>query len=151
PNLVQKIDTILQETGVSPECLRFDLTEKVVTQNTELAARLMAQLRERGIRICIDDFGTGYSSLAQLRALPISTLKIAPSFVRDLAGAGGGSQAIVQTIIAIGKSMSIEAIAEGVETPEQVTQLRALGTRFAQGFLFSLPLDAAGAGELIAN
>ena len=151
PNLVQKIDAILQETRVPPECLRFDLTEGVVTQNRELAARLMAQLRERGIHICIDDFGTGYSSLAQLRELPISTLKIAPGFVRDLAGAGTSSQAIVQTIIAIGRSMSIEAIAEGVETPEQVAQLRALGTRFAQGFLFSLPVDSARAGELIAN
>jgi diguanylate cyclase (GGDEF)-like protein/PAS domain S-box-containing protein len=150
PNLVQKVDAILQETRVPPECLRFDLTEAVVTQNRELASRLLAQLRERGIQICIDDFGTGYSSLAQLRELPISTFKIAPAFVRDLGGEGGDSRAIVQTIIAIGRSMAIDAIAEGVETPEQVDQLRELGTRFAQGFLFSLPLDPHHARELIA-
>lgn len=150
PNLVQKIDSILEETGLAPASLRLDLKEAVVMQNADLAARLLAQMRERGIQICLDDFGSGYSSLRELQALPISTLKIDPSFVRELQGEGE-SHAIVQTIIALGRSMAIEAIAEGVETPQQLALLRELGTRFAQGFLFSLPLDPEAARSLIAE
>ena len=151
PNLVQKIDTILEETALDPSSLRLDLTEAVVMQNADLAARMLAQLRDRGIHICLDDFGSGYSSLRELRALPISTLKIDPSFVRDMEGGEGEGHAIVQTIIALGRSMAIDAIAEGVETPEQLALLRNLGTRFAQGFLFSLPLDPDAAKLLIAE
>jgi diguanylate cyclase (GGDEF)-like protein/PAS domain S-box-containing protein len=148
PSLVPMIDAILAETGLDPGSLRLDLTEAVVMRNIELAARLLAQLRERGIQICIDDFGTGYTSLRRLSEFPISVLKIDPSFVRRL-GADEGGLEVVQTIIALGESMSIDAIAEGVETPEQLEQLRRLGTRFAQGFLFSLPLDAHGTAVLL--
>jgi EAL domain-containing protein (putative c-di-GMP-specific phosphodiesterase class I) len=130
--------------------LRLDLKEAVVMQNADLAAQLLSALGERGIQICLDDFGSGYSSLKELRALPISTLKIDPSFVRDMHDDGEG-HAIVQTIIALGRSMAIEAIAEGVETPEQLSLLRNLGTRFAQGFLFSLPLDPDATKLLIAE
>jgi diguanylate cyclase (GGDEF)-like protein len=150
PNLVQKIDSILEETGLAPSSLRLDLQEAVVMQNADLAAKLLAQLRDRGIQICLDDFGSGYSSLKELSSLPISTLKIDPSFVRTMDGAGEG-RAIVQTIIALGRSMAIEAIAEGVETPEQLALLRTLGTRFAQGFLFSLPLDSVATQQLISE
>jgi EAL domain-containing protein (putative c-di-GMP-specific phosphodiesterase class I) len=100
--------------------------------------------------VCIDDFGTGFTSLQQLRAFPISTLKIDGSFVRQLDNATGGAE-IVQSIIALGKSMSIDAVAEGVETPEQLEQLRRLGTRFAQGFLFCEPLDGAATSALLAE
>ncbi|HEX6693214.1 MAG TPA: EAL domain-containing protein [Longimicrobiales bacterium] len=150
PNLVKKIDMILNDTELPPSSLRLDLTEAVVMQNADLAAHLLSQLRDRGIQICLDDFGSGYSSLRELSALPISTLKIDPSFVRAMNG-GGESHAIVQTIIALGRSMAIDAIAEGVETPEQLAALRTLGTRFAQGFLFSLPLDSEAASTLIAE
>ena len=149
PNLLQKLDVILAETGLEPGCLRIDLTEGVVTQDTEQTARLLAEIRGRGIHVCIDDFGTGYSSLQELKELPISGVKIAPNFVRQLEHEG--SRAVVQTIMALGDSMPIEAIAEGVETPEELQRLRALGARFAQGFLFSLPLDPAAARALIAN
>jgi diguanylate cyclase (GGDEF)-like protein/PAS domain S-box-containing protein len=149
PALVEKIDEILAETGLSPACLRLDLTEAVVMKNADMAARLLGQLRDRGIRICIDDFGTGYTSLRELREFPISTLKIDRSFINQLEQEGGQGREIVQTIIALGRSMAIDAIAEGVETPEQLAQLRALGTRFAQGFLFSLPLDQHAASALL--
>jgi diguanylate cyclase (GGDEF)-like protein/PAS domain S-box-containing protein len=148
PALVDKIDEILKDTGLAPECLRLDLTEAVVMKNAELAARLLRQLRDRGIQICIDDFGTGYTSLRQLREFPISTLKIDRSFIRKLGHAEGGRE-VVQTIIALGRSMAIDAVAEGVETPEQLAQLRSLGTKFAQGFLFSLPLDGDAATRLL--
>jgi diguanylate cyclase (GGDEF)-like protein/PAS domain S-box-containing protein len=148
PALVSKIDEILEETGLEPACLRLDLTEAVVMQNADLAARLLHQLRDRGVQICIDDFGTGYTSLRQLRAFPISTLKIDRSFINGLNDASE-SHEVVQTIIALGRSMAIDAIAEGVETPEQLDQLRRLGTKFAQGFLFSLPLDTTAATALL--
>jgi diguanylate cyclase (GGDEF)-like protein/PAS domain S-box-containing protein len=148
PDLVPRLDAILAETGLDPACLRLDLTEAVVMQNADLAVRLLNQLSERGIHICIDDFGTGMSSLPRLRELPISTLKIDRSFVHRLDREGEGRE-IVQSIIALGRSMAIDAIAEGVETPEQLEQLRRLGTRFAQGFLFSLPLDTAAASALL--
>jgi diguanylate cyclase (GGDEF)-like protein/PAS domain S-box-containing protein len=149
PDLVSKLDEILEETGLDPSCLRLDLTEAVVMQNADLATRMLRQLRERGIHICIDDFGTGYTSLRQLREFPISTLKIDRSFIHRLQDEEAGGREIVQSIIALGRSMAIDAVAEGVETPEQLEQLRRLGTRFAQGFLFSLPLDTAAAGALL--
>jgi diguanylate cyclase (GGDEF)-like protein/PAS domain S-box-containing protein len=149
PNLLQKLDVILNETGIDPGCLRLELTESVVTQDGEQTAKLLQEIRCRGIHVCIDDFGTGYSSLQELKELPISGVKIAPMFVQQMEQEG--SRAVVQTIIALGDSMAIEAIAEGVETPEQLDRLRALGTRFAQGFLFSLPLEAEAARALIAN
>lgn len=151
PALVEQIDRILAETELDAHCLRLDLTEAVVMQNAGLAARLLQQLRERGIQICLDDFGTGYSSLQQLREFPISTFKIDRSFIGRLSGDDADGHEIVQTIIALGRSMAIDAVAEGVETPEQLEQLRRLGTRFAQGFLFSLPLDGQAATTLLAD
>jgi diguanylate cyclase (GGDEF)-like protein/PAS domain S-box-containing protein len=148
PQLVTRIDEILRDTGLDPHCLRLDLTEAVVMNNATLAARLLSALRERGIQICIDDFGTGYTSLPQLREFPISTLKIDRSFI-DKIGNCGQSQEIVETIVALGKAMAIESVAEGVETPEQLEQLRKLGARFAQGFLFSLPLDTPATSRLL--
>ncbi|MEX1182183.1 MAG: EAL domain-containing protein [Gemmatimonadota bacterium] len=150
PGLVQKIDEILLETELAPECLRLDMTEAVVMQNAKLATELLRELRSRGIQICLDDFGTGYSSMRQLSEFPISTLKIDRSFINQLGGQSGGRE-VVQTIIALGRSMAIDAIAEGVETPEQLQQLRELGTKFAQGFLFSLPLDRDAASSLLAE
>jgi diguanylate cyclase (GGDEF)-like protein/PAS domain S-box-containing protein len=147
PTLVDQIDGILAETGLDPSLLRLDLTEAVVMQNATLASRLMTELRERGIQICIDDFGTGYSSIQQLRLFPISGLKIDRSFVGQLDD--NGDDEVVQSILALGSSMEIDVIAEGVETPRQLEQLRRLGTRFAQGFLFSFPLDTTAVAALL--
>ena len=145
--LLDRVDCTLRETGLPPEFLRLDVTEAVVMQNPQLSARLLEELRLRGIQICIDDFGTGYTSLRELRQFPISCLKIDSSFVHTL-GTEGESAEIVQTIIALGRSMSIDAVAEGVETTDQLDQLRRLGTRFAQGYLFSMPMDAAATAAL---
>ena len=150
PHLIGKIDEILEETGLAPEHLRLDLTETVVMSDIDLATRLLQSLRERKIQICLDDFGTGFSSIRQLRAFPISTLKIDRSFIVSL-GEATESREIVQSIIAIGRSMSLDAVAEGVETPEQLEQLKRLGARFAQGYLFSLPLDPHEAARLLGQ
>ncbi len=150
PDLVGRIDEILRETGLDPSQLGLELTEHTVMSDPDLAAALLGELERRGVRICLDDFGTGYSSIQHLQRLPISTLKIDRSFVRGLAE-NGASRGIVQTIVALGQSLSLDAIAEGVETPEQLAELRTLGAVFAQGFLFSEPLDAASARALVLD
>src|SRR5690606_38027229 len=148
--LLERVDDALRETGLDPQYLRLDVTEAVVMQNPQLSARLLEELRLREIQICIDDFGTGYTSLRELRQFPISCLKIDRSFVHTL-GTAEESAEIVQTIIALGRSMAIDAVAEGVETTDQLDQLRRLGARFAQGYLFSMPLDSKAAGELLRS
>src|SRR5690606_22260381 len=100
--------------------------------------------------ICIDDFGTGYTSMRELRQFPISSLKIDRSFVNSL-GDAPASMEVVQTILALGRSMEVEAVAEGVETTAQLDHLRRLGARFAQGFLFSPPLEARDMALLLAS
>ncbi|HEX2165825.1 MAG TPA: EAL domain-containing protein [Longimicrobiales bacterium] len=145
--LLDRVDEALRESGLSPNLLRLDVTEDVVMQNPQVSARLLEELRLRGIQICIDDFGTGYTSLRELRQFPISCLKIDRSFVHTL-GTESESTEIVQTIIAVGRSMAIDAVAEGVETTDQLDQLRRLGTRFAQGYLFSMPMDAKATAGL---
>ena len=150
PDLIARIDSILAETGLEPHCLRLELTEAAVMSDTDAARELLGRLRDRGIQICIDDFGTGYSSLQKLKQLPISNFKVDRAFVRDL-HADVDSKGIVQTIIALGQSLSVDAIAEGVETTEQLEELRALGLKFAQGFLFASPLEALHAEELLVG
>lgn len=150
PALITTVDEVLARTGLDPKYLRLDLTEAVVMQNPQLAARLLEELRERGIQICIDDFGTGYTSMRELRQFPISSLKIDRSFVNSL-GDAPASMEVVQTILALGRSMEVEAVAEGVETTAQLDHLRRLGARFAQGFLFSPPLEARDMALLLAS
>jgi diguanylate cyclase (GGDEF)-like protein/PAS domain S-box-containing protein len=150
PALLSKVDAVLEDTGLDPQFLRLDLTEAVVMQNPQLAAKLLHELQRRGIQICIDDFGTGYTSMRELRQFPVSSLKIDRSFVHTLGGTEQSTE-VVQTILALGKSMQIEAVAEGVETTEQLDHLRRLGTRYAQGFLFSQPLEARAMGALLSD
>jgi diguanylate cyclase (GGDEF)-like protein/PAS domain S-box-containing protein len=147
-NLPERLDAILSETGVDPTKLQLELREDVVMSQPELALDVMRRLRQRGIEICLDDFGTGYSSLTHLQRLPVTVLKIDGSFVRGVAD-DRKDLGVVQTILALGRTLSIEAIAEGVETAEQLHKLRKMGARYAQGYLFSTPLDADAVGRLI--
>jgi diguanylate cyclase len=112
-------------------------------KNCERAAERLAQLRALGISSAIDDFGTGYSSLKYLQNLPIDTLKIDQSFVRDLdsvSGDGTGKGAIVQAIVTLAQQLGLRVVAEGVETQEELELLRRLGCDLVQGFLFSKPM-----------
>jgi diguanylate cyclase (GGDEF)-like protein/PAS domain S-box-containing protein len=147
-DLPERLDELLAETGIEPTRLRLELRENVVMSEPEFALNVMRRLRERGIQICLDDFGTGYSSLTHLQRLPITVLKIDSSFVHGIA-ADRKDLGVVQTILALGHTLSIDAVAEGVETPEQLRKLRKLGARYAQGYLFSTPLDAEAIGRLI--
>jgi diguanylate cyclase (GGDEF)-like protein/PAS domain S-box-containing protein len=148
-DLLYRLESIFEETGIDPRLLRLELREEAVMQEPQLALDILNQLRSRGIQICLDDFGTGYSSLTHLQRLPITALKIDGSFVRGIV-ADRKDLGVVQTILALGHTLSIDAVAEGVETVEQLRKLRKLGTKFAQGYLFSTPLDAADVGRLIA-
>jgi predicted signal transduction protein with EAL and GGDEF domain len=141
-NLVSQIAQILSETGLAPEALRLELTESVTMRDEERTTRILSELRNLGVRLCIDDFGTGYSSLSYLRRFALDILKIDRSFVTDML-INSESHEIVKTILSLGKNLRMKVVAEGVETLEQMTLLRSLGCEFAQGYLFSRPLDSA--------
>jgi EAL domain-containing protein (putative c-di-GMP-specific phosphodiesterase class I) len=103
-----------------------------------------------GIQVQIDDFGTGYSSLSSLHTLPIDTLKIDRTFISQI-GINNGGVEIVQTILALAHSLGMKVIAEGVETDEQLSKLKALDCKYVQGFLIARPVDSQGAGALIGK
>lgn len=140
-DLSAKISQILDETGLEPQYLELELTESSIMQSADSAAGTLGELREKGIEISIDDFGTGYSSLGYLKRLPIDTLKIDQSFVREMT-TEPDSAAIVQAIIALAHNLNLKVVAEGVETEEQMRFLHLLRCDQAQGYLFSKPLPA---------
>ena len=139
PNFIDKIDRILAQTGLSSRCLRLEITERVLVDSEQNTNQILAKIKERGIKLSIDDFGTGYSSLSYLRCFPIDNLKIDRSFVNSI-NSDAESLEIIKTIIALTHTLGMDAIAEGIETIEQLHQLKALGCEYAQGYLFSKPL-----------
>jgi diguanylate cyclase (GGDEF)-like protein/PAS domain S-box-containing protein len=156
PNLIEEIDAILAETGCDPSCLKLEITESAIVDNVNKANIVFAQLKGRNIRLSIDDFGTGYSSLSYLHRFPLDTLKIDRSFVSRLGavenGDGGGQPLqIVRAIVTLAHNLGLNAIAEGVETVEQLAQLRELGCELAQGYWFSKPLDSLTVTEMLMN
>ncbi|WP_027132775.1 putative bifunctional diguanylate cyclase/phosphodiesterase [Geminicoccus roseus] len=140
----------VQESGVRPETVRLEITESATIQDAARTIAILQRLRGFGIRFSIDDFGTGYSSLSSLHRLPFDTLKIDRSFVRGLQDRTEGGQ-IVQTILDLARNLRMEVVAEGAETEGQVRRLRALGCGFAQGFVFSRPLERAAAERHLAG
>lgn len=144
-----QLDDILQETGLRGEFLRLELTESMLMDQSEKTLNLLSQIKAHNVKISIDDFGTGYSSLSYLHRFPIDTLKIDRSFV-DQTDANRENSEIVKTIITLAHVLEMEAIAEGVETPEQVSHLKALGCEAVQGYFFSKPISAKAATDLLA-
>jgi predicted signal transduction protein with EAL and GGDEF domain len=149
-NLVSQVARVLSETGLAPETLRLELTESVTMRDEERTTRILSELRDLGVRLCIDDFGTGYSSLSYLRRFALDILKIDRSFVTDMLN-NSESHEIVKTILSLGKNLRMKVVAEGVETLEQMTLLKSLGCEFAQGYLFSRPLDSAAVERTLAE
>ena len=143
PDFVRQVTDTLQETGAKAHLLTLELTESLVLDNVDDAIEKMHQLRTKGVRFSVDDFGTGYSSLAYLTRLPLHQLKIDQSFVRNL-GTRDTDDVIVQTIIGMGRSLDLEVLAEGVETPGQKDFLARHGCDLYQGYLLGkpMPLDA---------
>jgi EAL domain-containing protein (putative c-di-GMP-specific phosphodiesterase class I) len=150
PDLIQRIEEVLDESQINPWHLKLEITETVVMENPELAAVTLAKLRSLGVRLSIDDFGTGYSSLSYLNRFPVDTLKIDRSFVTTMNAADENLQ-IVKTIVTLAGNLGMQVVAEGVETEEQLQQLRSLKCQYGQGYLFSTPLDVVDADLFILN
>jgi EAL domain-containing protein (putative c-di-GMP-specific phosphodiesterase class I) len=138
-NFVEKLVALLVQTGAPPKRLKLELTESLLLDNAERVIATMHVLKARGICFSLDDFGTGYSSLAYLKSLPLDQLKIDQSFVRDVL-TDPNDAAIARTVIALGQSMRLAVIAEGVETKGQRDFLESSGCHAFQGYLFSRPL-----------
>jgi diguanylate cyclase (GGDEF)-like protein/PAS domain S-box-containing protein len=142
--LMDDVELALAESGLKHESLALEMTESSIMGDAEQTLATLNRLKKMSIRLEIDDFGTGYSSLSYLQRLPFDILKIDRSFVRELS-AGKGSLDIVKAILQLAHSFRLEVIAEGVETEEQLSVLRALGCNYIQGFLFSKPVSASAA------
>ena len=138
PGLIGVVERALADSELDPALLSLEITEQTVTEDTEAAARVLGQLRELGIEIAIDDFGTGYSSLAHLKHFPVNTIKVDRSFVSGLA-TDRSDRSIVAAVISLAHGLGLRAVAEGVETEEQLGDLRLLHCDFGQGFHFSRP------------
>ena len=140
PEFVQRVQQILSDTGADPKRLQFEITETILIKDAKDSIDRMNALKQMGIRFAIDDFGTGYSSLADLRRLPIDTIKIDRSFVRDL-GTDPNDAAIVRAILSMAQHIGLKVIAEGVETREQLMFLREAGCTYYQGYLGRPPMS----------
>lgn len=149
-NLVETVKTILQQTSCKTEWLELEITEDFIIKKTKQAISTLQQLHDLGISLAIDDFGTGYSSLSYLKRLPVTKLKIDRSFVRDI-NDDKGDATLVQAIIAMGKSLRLKLIAEGVENGSHEIFLAAHGCEYAQGFYYSRPLPADGIEKLFKS
>ncbi|MEN9866338.1 MAG: hypothetical protein RL748_1928 [Pseudomonadota bacterium] len=147
-NLINSIAAILHDTAMPPHLLEFEITETALMQHGEHPLDILRQINQMGIRLSIDDFGTGYSSLAYLKRFPVKKLKIDRTFVKDLEHSSD-DRAIVAAVIALSSSLQLEVVAEGVETEEQYQLLRNSGAQFAQGFLFSRPVPAQQAEQIL--
>ncbi|MEM1170972.1 MAG: EAL domain-containing protein [Cyanobacteria bacterium P01_H01_bin.35] len=156
-DLIEQIDEILSETQLDGSNLKLEITESALIENHKSVTEKMSQLRARNIELCIDDFGTGYSSLSYLHRFPMNTLKIDRSFVNRIGIVNMVSEGsiepteIIRSIITLSHNLGIDVVAEGVETSEQVVELQALRCEYAQGYLFSKPLDMAAATGLVAR
>jgi diguanylate cyclase (GGDEF)-like protein len=149
-NLVEKIFEILQKNKLDASSLKLELTESLLVEDSEHISTILSKLREIGIQVQIDDFGTGYSSLGYLHTLPIDTLKIDCTFISRLRTNGNGSE-IVQTILALAHSLGMKVIAEGVETEDQLSKLKAMDCEYVQGFLIAKPGNSQEAGTLLSK
>jgi EAL domain-containing protein (putative c-di-GMP-specific phosphodiesterase class I) len=148
PGFPGRVRRILSETMLPARALTLEITETAVMDDLEASAQVIAELRQIGVELSMDDFGTGYSSMTYLRRIPVETLKIDRSFVAGL-GAVREDTAIVESIISLGHSCGLEVVAEGIETVWQLQQLIRLGCDHGQGYLWSRPVDAAGAAPML--
>jgi EAL domain-containing protein (putative c-di-GMP-specific phosphodiesterase class I) len=148
--MAQVVARVLKASGLDPRCLKLELTESVLMREIETTLVILKQLNDMGVQLSIDDFGTGYSSFSYLRRFPLHTLKIDHSFVRDIPGQQDVA-AITRAIIAMGHSLKLTVVAEGVETHPQLEYLRELGCDEYQGYLFSAAVPAGQFEELLLS
>jgi predicted signal transduction protein with EAL and GGDEF domain len=146
-DLVATVRDLLADWGLNPVQLEMEVTESLLMRQTGRGLEVLEGLRQLGVYLAVDDFGTGYSSLAYLKRMPVHRLKIDQSFVRDI-GRDPNDEAIVRAIVAMGQSLGLELIGEGVEQAQQADFLRAAGCQIAQGYLYGRPVSAE---EIIAR
>lgn len=139
PDFAETVMSALEESGLDPSRLELELTESVAMRDPERVIEQIKPLREMGVTFAIDDFGTGHSSLSYLTRMPFDVFKIDQSFVRDMEN-DPHARIVVETILAMAKSLKLKTVAEGVETTEQLSMLRDLGATLAQGYLFGRPM-----------
>jgi diguanylate cyclase (GGDEF)-like protein len=140
-DFVETVVRTIHDVGLDPCCLQLELTESIIMENVETNINTLHELRAYGLRLSIDDFGTGYSSLSYLKRLPVNTLKIDKSFVKDIEK-DPDSTAIVKAIIALAHNLNLQVTAEGVETEQQLAFLQKYRCDYIQGYLFCKPLPA---------
>ncbi|MEO8574362.1 MAG: EAL domain-containing protein, partial [Pyrinomonadaceae bacterium] len=148
PTLLGQLEEILQTTGLKSQFLKLEVTESTVIERSETALAVLSQIRALGISLSMDDFGTGYSSLSYLHQFPFERLKIDRSFVEKM-DHDPKSEAIVRTILLLGKNLNMEVVAEGIESSRQLELLRVLDCVLGQGFLFSRPFNAIDAEKFL--
>jgi diguanylate cyclase (GGDEF)-like protein len=146
--LVGKLDALMQRFGLHPRRLILEMTESILMRDVASGVALLQTLRDRGYGLSLDDFGTGYSSLSYLKRLPLDELKVDRAFVTN-AERGGRDGALASTIIALGRELGLQVVAEGVETREQSAFLLRRGCNVQQGYLFSRPVAAAAFERLL--
>lgn len=149
-SLLPTVARVIQQSGIRPALLDLEVTENFLLRQPEITIPKLHKLREMGVSLSMDDFGTGFSSLSYLKKLPLNTLKIDQSFVRDI-GEDPEGTAIVKAIIVLAKSLGLEALAEGVETSEQLSFLRTHGCHQIQGYYFSRPLPVDELPDFVLN
>ncbi|HTS86328.1 MAG TPA: EAL domain-containing protein [Usitatibacter sp.] len=147
---VERLRRLVNEFGIDPHLIELEVTERVIIEGAGDAREALDDLAALGVGIAIDDFGTGYSGLAYLKRLPIDTVKIDQSFVRDLT-VDPDDAAIVTAIVAMAGSLDVEVVAEGIETEEQLEELRRLGCQRGQGYLLARPMPAAQVARLLSR
>jgi EAL domain-containing protein (putative c-di-GMP-specific phosphodiesterase class I) len=150
PQLVAKIERTLHESGLDPCCLKIEITERMMMQDSEITDATLRELKRLGVKLAIDDFGTGYCSLNYLKRFPVDTLKIDRSFINGL-GHNTEDTAIVRAVIEFAKALSLNVTGEGIETAEQLAQLRDLECTRGQGYYFSKPLPSEAIGRLLGQ
>ena len=153
PNLCDQFKIILEEFDISGRHIKLEITESIMIEEVEEAIAILKRLKSLGLQISIDDFGTGYSSLSYLHRFPLDTLKVDRSFVSPLVEGDDASPytQIVRTIVALGQSLNLKVIAEGIETQSQLNILRALGCDYGQGYFFDKPKPSDAATELLSK
>ena len=148
--LLPQVAAALDATGLPSELLIFEITESMAMEDLSGAREVMKKLNRLGVRLAIDDFGTGHSSLAYLKQFPVHEVKMDRTFVQDVAESPLDS-AIVRTVIDLANAIGISTVAEGVETENQVAELKMLGCHVGQGFYFSRPLGTEKFDELLVR
>jgi EAL domain-containing protein (putative c-di-GMP-specific phosphodiesterase class I) len=150
PNFATDVADVVKATGVDPGRVTLEFTESALMHDTEATVETLRQLKEHGLRLAIDDFGTGYSSLNYLRRFPIDELKIDRSFIAQMSREPA-QLAVVRSVLRLAETLSLRAVAEGIEDEAQLHNLRQLGAEYGQGFLFGEGLAPDQVEEMLRS